>query len=311
MAIIDKIEMVTNNNLKLVIDSSQIMNFFQMSKINPRTPFKTLFLRDLNKLSLLSLLIKASIRKILRLVPAVLEKDLISLIINNFKFKKINSLTIHIDGKSILFDIKDIHLLNLLSDLRGVVLNNQYKINRENVKNNVIIDAGSNNGEFSLFAALLGAKKVYAFEPVPSTASILEKNIIINKMQKKIIVVRKALGDRNYIDNMSFDYIGDGAARIGPIRGKKSERVEVVTLDDFAKKNKISNIGFIKMDVEGFEENVLKGARSIIKNNKPVLSFSAYHKPTDKKVLPAIVKSIRQDYNIRLNKLDEEDFYCD
>jgi hypothetical protein len=65
------------------------------------------------------------------------------------------------------------------------------------------------------------------------------------------------------------------------------------------------------MDVEGYEENVLLGARETIRKWKPVLSFSAYHKPTDKTRLPEVVKSIRSDYDIRLNKHFEEDFYCE
>jgi hypothetical protein len=65
------------------------------------------------------------------------------------------------------------------------------------------------------------------------------------------------------------------------------------------------------MDVEGYEENVLLGATNIIRKYKPVLSFSAYHKPTDKVRLPQLVKNIRADYRIKLNSFYEEDFYCD
>ena len=65
------------------------------------------------------------------------------------------------------------------------------------------------------------------------------------------------------------------------------------------------------MDTEGFEENVLLGANKTISKFKPVLSLSAYHKPTDKDRLPKIIKSIREDYKITLNHSGEETFYCE
>jgi len=47
-----------------------------------------------------------------------------------------------------------------------------------------------------------------------------------------------------------------------------------------------------------------------IEKFKPILSFSAYHRPDDKTTLPKVVSGIREDYKIKLNKYDEEDFYC-
>lgn len=71
------------------------------------------------------------------------------------------------------------------------------------------------------------------------------------------------------------------------------------------------------MDVEGYEEKVLLGARKTIKKYKPVLSFSAYHKPDDRQRLPRVIKSIRPDYKCVLcpevegSTIREETFYCE
>ncbi len=309
---ISKIELITNKEEKIIIESSKIEKFFQMSKINPRNPIKTLRLKGLNKITLSLILIKALMRKILKLKPAILEKEIIKIVLGKVKsFKKINYVHLWIKNKEISFDLREIHLLNLLGDLRGVILNNQYSLNEKNIQNKIVIDAGSHNGEFSLLAVLMGAKKVYAFEPVSKTAEILNKNIIKSNMQNRIELVKQALGDKNYLTNISFDFIGDGGAKIGLTdKNKNSEKIKVIKLDDFVKNNKISNIGFIKMDIEGFEENALLGAKETIKRDKPILSLSAYHKPSDKKRLPKIIKSIRKDYKIILNSFDEEDFYC-
>jgi len=190
------------------------------------------------------------------------------------------------------------------------VLINQYNVSSKKIKDKIVFDAGANFGEFAIYCSRLGAKKVYAFEPVTETFERLEKQIELNNLKGKIIPIKMALGDKNKTVKIYFSKPEDYAATIGG-HGTNFETITVIKLDDFCRKEKITNVSFIKMDVEGYEENVLNGSTEIITSNKPILSFSAYHKPTDKKVLPALVKSLRPDYNIRLIKRGEEDFYCD
>ena len=197
---------------------------------------------------------------------------------------------------------------DVIDSYSQAVLSNQYNISSLKIKDKIVIDAGSNVGEFAIYCARLGAKKVYAFEPVTETFKILEKQIEINNLKGKIIPVKMALGDKNETLKIVFEDAGDLGANIDLKSGTNSEIIKAIKLDDFIKKEKVS---FIKMDVEGYEERVLRGAQKVIKRDKPILSFSAYHKSTDKKILPMVVKEIRQDYKIRLLKREEEDFYCE
>lgn len=190
------------------------------------------------------------------------------------------------------------------------ILVNQYNVSSEKIKNKIVIDAGSNLGEFAIYCARLGAKKVYAFEPATETFKLLEKQIEMNNLNGKVIPIKMALGDKNETSKINFNESGDLSAGIEG-SGPNSEIIKVVKLDDFCKKEKINKVSFIKMDVEGYEENVLRGAVEIIKRNKPILSFSAYHKSTDKTVLPAFVLKLRADYKITLLNRAEEDFYCE
>ena len=193
---------------------------------------------------------------------------------------------------------------------RESILSNQYNIFPENIKGRIVIDGGSNLGEFAVYCAKLGAKKVYAFEPVTKTYGLLVNNIRLNKLGLKVIPVKKALGDSNEKMNIYFNQIGDSGASINlGGHGINSEIIKLAKLDDFIKKSE--KIGFIKLDVEGYEENALKGASKIIKRDKPILAFSAYHRPADKTRLPAVVRSIRPDYKIKLLKRDEDEFYCE
>lgn len=58
--------------------------------------------------------------------------------------------------------------------------------------------------------------------------------------------------------------------------GGKTENVEVITLDEFVRQNKIE-VGFIKTDIEGFEMEFLKGAKETICTQKPTMAISIYH----------------------------------
>lgn len=202
--------------------------------------------------------------------------------------------------------------------IRQIFLDDQYDTHYSKIKGKVVIDVGANVGVFSIYAAILNAKKVYAFEPVPETYMMLKENIKLNNLENVIIPINKALGDKEKVEIMYYSNIGDGGTTLNLSKIKylnekvikKSIKVMITTLDNFVKQNKIPKVDFIKMDVEGYEENILLGAKETIKKWKPILSFSAYHLPTDKERLPQIVKSIRPDYKIKLNKFGEEDFYC-
>lgn len=76
-------------------------------------------------------------------------------------------------------------------------------------------------------------------------------------------------------------------------KGKKE--IEFKTVDQLVEQNEIT---YIKMDVEGEEENALKGAKNTILRNKPKMLVSAYHKTDDLILLPETVFGIRDDYKL-------------
>jgi len=196
--------------------------------------------------------------------------------------------------------------------LDQIFIGNEYDVSPENIRGKTVVDAGANLGTFSLMCAALGAKKVYAFEPVKGTYEMLKKNIEDNGLQHVIIPVNKALGEGNYETQIRSDYAGDGGSSIG-LSGEKpkmSQNITVISLDSFFA-GKEERVDVIKADVEGYEENVLIGAKATISKFKPILALSAYHKPTDKVAIPKLIREIRPDYNIKVNNFYEEDFYCD
>jgi FkbM family methyltransferase len=211
-------------------------------------------------------------------------------------------------GKRIRFSENPYFIFNTIHQ---VFVENQYDVDEMNMKGKTVVDAGSQIGDFSIFCACFGAKKIYAFEPLGKNFRVLRDNIRLNGMESTIMPIKKGLGSRNFYEEVPAE-VDVTEASINPRgslgRCRKTEKIEIVTLDSFLAGERVS---FLKMDVEGNEEDVLIGAKETIRNFKPVLSFSAYHKPTDKTRLPEVVRSIRPDYKIKLNSFYEEDFYCE
>ncbi len=127
----------------------------------------------------------------------------------------------------------------------------------------VFVDVGAHAGYYTFICAKL-AKKVLAFEPNPSNCKFLRFNIIINKL-KNVIVVKAAVSDFNghaelYIPTRGGRNLTDQGTLIH--KGKGSVEVPVVTLDTFFEH--MDKPSVIKIDVEGAELNVIKGALKTI-----------------------------------------------
>ncbi len=141
------------------------------------------------------------------------------------------------------------------------------------------IDIGANIGLFSLHAAQIISPKgrIYAFEPTPITFSRLKENIELNEFQNIITAYNIGLSSNKgkLFLNVSTD--GHDAwntfAQNSEISFDKKIEINVTTLDSYLAENNIysKDIALIKMDVEGWEMEVLKGAKELLsKQDAPV-----------------------------------------
>jgi FkbM family methyltransferase len=175
----------------------------------------------------------------------------------------------------------------------------EYSIPECNIeKDDTVFDVGAHFGFFSYYAVQKGAKEVYAFEPNPSTFEILKKHAKI--WSDKIKPLEFAL----YSSSGFLDlFIPTPLSISSTLREKENcEKVKVktITLDSFVKGYNVERVDFIKIDAEGSEREILKGAKETIKKFKPKMAIAAYHLPDDKKVIPELVLSIRDDYKFKL-----------
>lgn len=145
------------------------------------------------------------------------------------------------------------------------------KIQEEVNKKDIFIDIGAHIGYYSILASTLGFKKVLAFEPVPENFHYLRKNINLNN-KKKIIPKKIGLGSKNKLKRFYHNLESTAKSSILDINKKDTKnliKIQIKRGDNIieAKPN------FIKIDVEGYELEVIKGLQNIIKESLPKIIF--------------------------------------
>lgn len=127
-------------------------------------------------------------------------------------------------------------------------------LNNFNIKNKTVIDIGASFGDTAIYFALHGAKKVYAFEPLPSVYRLAEENIRLNNLQDKCQVINSAVGwgSGAYLEDPKFEYIFERDLE----EYKKNKQIPIITLQDIVNRFKIEN-AVLKIDCEGREYDII------------------------------------------------------
>ncbi|GGG97054.1 FkbM family methyltransferase [Pedobacter zeae] len=121
----------------------------------------------------------------------------------------------------------------------------------------VFFDIGANVGSYTLLASGICRAKTISFEPIPETFSILRQNIALNGLELLVQTENKGVGSKS--ESIRFSHTEDTTnhAIASDEKIESSVLVPIVSLDEcFADKGPI----LIKIDVEGFESEVLNGA---------------------------------------------------
>jgi FkbM family methyltransferase len=140
----------------------------------------------------------------------------------------------------------------------------------------LLIDVGANLGKVSMtFARICPNAKVFAFEPDPKNYEKAKRNLNLNKFSN-ITLINKGLGaEPAFVKLYRVNESNEGMNRIlerdDIDSGLSFEEVEIVKLDDFVKCNDLGKVDLIKIDVEGYELKVLRGAAAALKRDHPTL----------------------------------------
>ena len=168
-------------------------------------------------------------------------------------------------------------------------------------KGDIVIDGGTFDGKTARNFAAMGAK-VYAFEMDKANYNTcIEKN--------KETCVFENMGLWSCKRQLHYNAQGSGSS----INAAGGECGNMIDIDTYVRENNIPRVDYIKLDVEGAELEVLKGAFLTVSQFKPKLAISAYHKPNDIYELLKYIRSLRPDYQFafRHYRIDGRDYYLD
>lgn len=134
----------------------------------------------------------------------------------------------------------------------------------------VVLDIGANIGETTMaFSKLAGETgKVFSFEPDPQTFGRLQKHLELNACAN-VIPVNKGLGREEAEFFLEEGEHNSGGNRIAPGKQAQGKKIAVTTLDRFLEAHDVAKVDFVKIDVEGYEYNVLLGAVKTIDQHRP------------------------------------------
>jgi FkbM family methyltransferase len=168
------------------------------------------------------------------------------------------------------------------------------------IKGKDIIDGGAYIGDSALILEELSPRTIYAFEALKENFDMLNKTIQLNGL-RNVVPLKKGLGKKE--GNMKIIPFGS-ASFLAEIFGEDAgESVEMISVDDFVNETG-AHVGLIKLDVEGSELDVLTGAKETIKEYKPVLVVSVYHRGQDFFEIPKLIKELNPSYQMRFLNLN-------
>lgn len=185
----------------------------------------------------------------------------------------------------------------LLFFLRDTMLNLKLSANESTAS---FFDIGANIGQHSLFMSL-HADQVHSFEPYSAVSQKLEKHIQLNEIGN--IQLHK-IGLSNQQEELDF-YAptgrnqGIGSFDAGTVsKGNKNlGKLALVRGDDYLAENKLQDIALLKIDVEGFEKNVVTGLQNTLKKSRPVIVLEVtYGNSLSFDSLDALKSTLPADY---------------
>jgi FkbM family methyltransferase len=143
-------------------------------------------------------------------------------------------------------------------------------------KNSIVFDIGANIGTHSIFFSTIATEgKIYTFEPSKSTYTLLLKNII---NYQNIIPVNLGLSDTSKESNF-FECEDNALSGLKDTKRSKIKQISTILTvsgDQFQELYGITHVDFIKIDVEGLEQSVIKGLSRVISRFHPTIFCEIY-----------------------------------
>ena len=172
----------------------------------------------------------------------------------------------------------------------------------DSVRNKDIIDAGGYVGDTALLFSSYTDKSIHVFEASPSNMDIIRETIRLNQLEN-IVPVSKALGEKSGTATFSLGERNSCNSLVERPGYNYPNHIEVpvITLDDYVRENNLE-VGLIKVDIEGGEQLLLRGAVETIRTQHPILLISIYHSANDFFEIKPMIEKMCDKYTFRIVK---------
>jgi FkbM family methyltransferase len=168
----------------------------------------------------------------------------------------------------------------------------------------VIINGGGCWGETDILFADRSAPggRVFSFEFVEDNLKVMRQNMAANpELARRVELVRNALSDRSG-EVCEFAAQGPGTrVECSGVARTGGERVTTLSVDDLVAQRRLERVNFIKLDIEGSELQALRGAEQTLRQFRPKLALSAYHRPEDLYALSTYLDSLDVNYKFYMD----------
>ena len=145
-------------------------------------------------------------------------------------------------------------------------------------KNKIFFDIGANVGMYTIFSSIFSDVKVYSFEPESNNFQILNQNIILNNLSKKVTAYPFGISEKLAITNLYLSNWEKGGSH-NTVGVKLNHNLKnfkpyfeqgtlSVTLDDLITKFKLPIPNYLKIDVDGIEYKIIKSSKKLLKKKK-------------------------------------------
>jgi len=126
------------------------------------------------------------------------------------------------------------------------------------------VDIGANIGSYTILASAHVGASTIAFEPNPQTFNSFKKNILLNRIESKCEIYQMALGAKK--TEVKFTHDSDTTNHVATAKETKTINIQLDTLDEMLANHQVPRL--IKIDVEGFESEVIAGAKLTLANEQ-------------------------------------------